>query len=192
MPRISDLSKTHLADELPRPVYLVAPAGVDASGFDVPGRPAAVVRDPTELRGKPSGVLLLHPALAAEHVLAALSFTASDDAEWLPVLLDGDGDGGGAVRGRPISLGWPVDRAELARWSEGDVDADVFELRHVLTRVARARHDLNNPLTSAMAEAQLALMEARDPVIREGLQVIEEQLRRMRDLIASLKALRPG
>lgn len=60
----------------------------------------------------------------------------------------------------------------------------------MLTRVARARHDLNNPLTSAMAEAQLALMEAQDPAIREGLEVIEEQLRRIRDLIAALKAVR--
>jgi signal transduction histidine kinase len=66
----------------------------------------------------------------------------------------------------------------------------VLELRHVLARVARGRHDLNNPLTSAMAETQLALMDAKDPEIRAGLETIEEQLRRMRDLIASLRSIR--
>ena len=88
-------------------------------------------------------------------------------------------------------LGWPVAPEALARWREGAEDAEVFELRHVLRRVARARHDLNNPLTSALAETQLALLDAQEPTVRTGLETIEEQLRRLRDLIQGLRALRP-
>jgi hypothetical protein len=104
------------------------------------------------------------------------------------VLLDATGAEGG---GTPVSLGWPTGFDEILRWADGAADTTVLELRHVLTRVARARHDVNNPLTSAMAEAQLALLDVEQPGIREGLLVIEEQLRRIRDLVAALRVLRP-
>ena len=94
-------------------------------------------------------------------------------------------------RARPVSVGWPALPTELGRWVEGADDAEVLELRHVLTRVARERHDLNNLLTSAMAETQLALMDTRQPEVRQGLEMVEEQLRRIRDLMAALQTLRP-
>ena len=56
--------------------------------------------------------------------------------------------------------------------------------------VARARHDLNNFLTAAMAETQLALMDVADPGLREGLEAVEEQLRRIRDLVKEMRAVR--
>ena len=76
------------------------------------------------------------------------------------------------------------------RWVDGSLEAHVFELRHVLAQVARSRHDINNPLTSAMAETQMALMDAHDPALREGLETVEEQLRRIRDLVGALRNLR--
>jgi signal transduction histidine kinase len=58
----------------------------------------------------------------------------------------------------------------------------VFSLRHATHEIARIRHDLNNPLTAAMAETQLLRMDLDE----EGLEVVETQLRRLRDLIAEL------
>ena len=175
-----------------KPVYVLAPGGADAvpSGV-VPGHEPVPLASADEMRGRQPGVLLLPlGALPADQLVAALGLAAEagGDAAWLPVLVEPDPKGG--VRARPISLGWSAPPAELARWAEGEAGADVFELRHVLARIARSRHDLNNPLTSAMAETQLALMDSAEPTIRTGLETIEQQLRRMRDMIAALKALR--
>ena len=171
---------------------MLAPGGVGAvpAGL-VPGHEPVPLATAEEMRGRPPGVLLLPlDALPAEQLVAALSLAAeaAADAPWLPVLVEPHGQGG--VRARPISIGWSAAPAELARWADGEDGADVFELRHVLARIARSRHDLNNPLTSAMAETQLALMDSAEPSVRTGLETIEQQLRRMRDMIASLKALR--
>ena len=174
----------------PRPVYLLAPRdeGAVQPGV-VPGRTPTRVRHPDELRSLPPGLLLL-PVDQLDHaeLTGALRVAAEGGASWLAVLLEG---AEGGVTARPVSIGWPADPTELARWADGDADANVLELRHVLARVARGRHDVNNPLTSAMAETQLALMDATDPVLRTGLETIEEQLRRIRDLIADMRVLRP-
>jgi len=167
-------------DSQPRPVYHLGSASPAVS---IPGHESVPVRDVDDLLGRRPGIVLLDAALPGEELVRAVQAIAATPGPWLALLTAN----GSAV---PISLGWPADPAELARWADGADDADVFELRHVLARVARARHDLNNPLTSAMAETQLALMDAEDTELRAGLEVIEEQLRRMRDLIAALKAIR--
>jgi signal transduction histidine kinase len=174
-----------------RPVYLLAPAAADVGrALPFADSDPVVLRDVDELAGLAPGILVLHPDLPAEQVLLAVRRVAHSGGAWLPLLIQTAADGK-APWGVPLSLGWPSPPDELARWAEGAADAEVLELRHVLARVARARHDLNNPLTSAMAETQLALMDATDPELRAGLQTIEEQLRRMRDLIASLRGMRP-
>ncbi len=52
-------------------------------------------------------------------------------------------------------------------------------------RLSKLRHDLANPLSTVMAEAQLLLL--RDPPLDketlEAIRSIEEQSRRMRDLL---------
>ncbi len=50
---------------------------------------------------------------------------------------------------------------------------------------ARFRHDLANPLSAILAEAQLLLLEGDrlDPEVRRALQAIEEQALRMRALL---------
>jgi signal transduction histidine kinase len=173
-----------------KPVYVLGPGGGVPNGL-VPGHDPISLAHPGDMRGRTAGVLLLPvPGVPGDQVLAALVIAAASppDQPWLPVLVEADPKGG--VRTRPISIGWAAAPAELARWAEGEPYADVFELRHVLLRVARSRHDLNNPLTSAMAEVQLALMDATEPNVRSGLDTIEQQLERMRDMIAHLKALR--
>ena len=176
----------------PRPVYLLSPAGADPLlSALVPGRAMIVLSRAGELRGQTPG-LRLRPigVLAADEVLAALAIAAAAPSEspWMPVLVQRADDGTPCAR--PVSLGWPTSLAEAARWADGAVDADVLELRHVLARVARARHDVNNPLTSAMAETQLALMDVVDPGLKAGLETVEEQLRRIRELVAGMRAFR--
>jgi signal transduction histidine kinase len=171
---------------LPRPLYLLAPRGASVDRSWSPDREPIVLHEAAELTGRPPGVLLLHADLPADDVVRALRAAATLPGPWLPVLLEASG----AVA-LPVSLGWPTPLAEVVRWADGAPDASVLELRHVLAWIARARHDVNNPLTSAMAETQLALVDAQEPEIREGLLVIEEQLRRIRDLVASLRVLRP-
>jgi signal transduction histidine kinase len=176
-----------------RPVYLLAPPGSD-SGLDglFPGRATVRVARASALSDLAPGLLLLPlQTIEGDELLAALQVAAAGPVEsgWLPVLVV---DVAGQPRMLlPVSLGWATNPAELERWVEGAEDAQVLELRHVLTRVARARHDLNNPLTSAMAETQLVLLDARDPGLRSGLEAVEEQLRRIRDLVATLRIFRP-
>ena len=171
----------------PRPVYLLAPLGADLRlGALVPGQETIALSQAEELRDRTPGLLLLPiEVLPTDQVLAALAIAAAAPPEspWMPVLLERSDDGGRPLA-RPVSLGWPTAPAELARWAAGAVDAEVLELRHVLAGVARGRHDLNNPLTSALAETQLALLGAIDPGLRAGLERVEEQLRRIRDLVA--------
>lgn len=134
-------------------------------------------------------MLLLHPELPPEQLVRALALARRSGADWMPVLVEHAADGAFSLI--PVSLGWSTAPAALARWADGDSAAELLELRHVLAHVARARHDLNNPLTSAMAETQLALMDVEQPDIRAGLETIQEQLRRIRDLVGGLRVLRP-
>lgn len=177
-----------------RPVYVLGGADPRASAL-LPDVEPVTVASAAELLDRVPGLLLLPvDRLPAEEVVAAMRIAAgppkggdSEPGDWLPVWLEGDPS---VPRATPVSLGWPAAPRELARWAAGSDEADVLELRHVLVRIGRGRHDLNNPLTSAMAETQLALMDVNDPQAREGLQTVEEQLRRMRDLIAALRVLR--
>jgi len=68
----------------------------------------------------------------------------------------------------------------------------LLELHGVLAEVARARHDLNNPLTSALAEVQILLMDAPPGgAEEESLLIIQDQLRRLRDRLVATRHLRP-
>lgn len=177
----------------PRPVYLVAPGPLGPalrSAF-----PAATVvasaDDLRPLRGREPGVVVVErPAVPAEAALVLAEEAAAVDGTWAVVLAR---TGSGGVEIRPLSVGWPTAPDELARWaSTGGVEGTVPELRAVLSRLARARHDINNPLTSAMAETQLLLMDAEaDGEMREALETVQTQLRRIRDMVADLRAFRP-
>ncbi|TVP42192.1 MAG: hypothetical protein EA350_17020 [Gemmatimonadales bacterium] len=98
------------------------------------------------------------------------------------IALNGNGRNGpdGALRLAPLSVGHPAPSEFVGERLESA--PGVFSLRHATHEIARIRHDLNNPLTAAMAETQLLRMDSDD----EALEVIEVQLRRMRDLIAEL------
>ena len=155
-----------------RPVYLLSPVGADAllSGL-VPDREVIVLARAGELQDRTPGLLLLPiELLPADQVLAALAITAAalSESPWMPVFVERSADG--KLNTRPVSLGWPTPLVEVARWAAGADGAEVLELRHVLALLARARHDINNFLTAAMAETQLALMDVVDPGLRVGLE----------------------
>lgn len=142
-----------------------------------------------------SGFLVLGPGLPAEACLHALALATDSDGTWVTLLADGDGQSL-----RSLSLGWPespVRVVEQEEWASGEKPSNeapptpILELRHSLKMVARIRHDVNNPLTAAMAEVQLLLMDLEEGTeLTESVQLVQEQLRRIRDEIAALAILR--
>lgn len=103
-------------------------------------------------------------------------------------------DGGDPPTLRTLSLGLPVGAEALGEYVEREVGAQVslVDLREALIQIAKTRHDVNNPLTAAVAEVQILLMDAADdPEAQEGLLVVQQQLRRIRDLVAATGHLRP-
>jgi len=53
--------------------------------------------------------------------------------------------------------------------------------------VARVRHELNNPLTGVLGQAQLLLREDLSDRARKRAQTIEELAIRLRDVVAQLR-----
>lgn len=177
----------------PRPVYVVGPPGplrgrvgpflesLSPRAFD--GVDAFVDAEPD-----PGVVYLLGPRLTGDAILKAVDHMAAGRGEWTPVLVR---DEGGEVVARTLSLGYPHPVTETAATATGDGTSTLLELRGVLREVARIRHDINNPLTSALAESQLLLMDVRDEELRQAIETVLEQLRRIRDLVGGTVHLRP-
>lgn len=177
----------------PRPVYLVTAGPLSGALREAFPRASLVgtaeALSPLESR-EPGLVVLDRDGLPAAAVLALAEEAAASDGAWTLALARSGGQG---LQVRPLSLGWPTPPAELARWAEsGGSEGAVLELRAALDAVARARHDINNPLTSGMAEVQLLLMDAPpEGELREALETIQAQFRRIRDMVAGLRTLRP-
>lgn len=54
---------------------------------------------------------------------------------------------------------------------------------------ARARHEINNPLTGLLGQAQLLLREELSDTARRRVQTIEQLANRIRDTVASLREI---
>jgi signal transduction histidine kinase len=66
-------------------------------------------------------------------------------------------------------------------------------LEEVAELVARIRHEINNPLTGVLGQAQLLLREDLNDRARKRAQTIEELAIRIRDIVAQLRDVqRPG
>jgi signal transduction histidine kinase len=78
--------------------------------------------------------------------------------------------------------------------SESDLRALVAKYEAMLTEaaelVARVRHEINNPLTGVLGQAQLLLREDLSERARKRAQTIEELAIRMRDVVAQLRNVR--
>lgn len=178
----------------PRPAYLVGAPGplrdrvaaeidpLSPRVFD--GVDAFGAADPA------SGIAYLVSAgLPGDAVLRAVERMATGRGEWTPVLV---GEEGGELVARTVSLGYRHPLAETVGAAADEGTTALLELRGVLEQVSRSRHDINNPLTSALAESQLLLMDVpAGSELREPIETVLEQLRRIRDLVSATVHLRP-
>jgi two-component system NtrC family sensor kinase len=75
--------------------------------------------------------------------------------------------------------------------TEHDKDAQLAEYRLKLEQtaelVARIRHEINNPLTGVLGQAQLLLREELDERSRKRVKTIEDLALRLRDVVAQLR-----
>ena len=95
-------------------------------------------------------------------------------------------DFAGPDSGGPLS---DVDRAIGERDAGGSAASE--ELHDALSEISRIRHEMNNHLTSALAEVQILLMDVECAELRESYEIIQRQLRSMRASVASTGHLRP-
>src|SRR5436305_5893860 len=60
-------------------------------------------------------------------------------------------------------------------------------LTEVADLIARVRHEINNPLTGVLGQAQLLLREELTPSSRRRIEIIEQLATRIRDIVAQLR-----
>ena len=75
--------------------------------------------------------------------------------------------------------------------TEDDKDAQLAQYRLKLEEtaalVARIRHEINNPLTGVLGQAQLLLREELSERSRKRVKTIEDLALRLRDVVAQLR-----
>lgn len=60
-------------------------------------------------------------------------------------------------------------------------------LTEIADLVAHVRHEINNPLTGVLGQAQLLLREDLSPSARRRVETIEQLASRIRDIVAQLR-----
>lgn len=144
----------------------------------------------------PALALLLADSVPAGDALRLLRAAVAGQARWIVCLVEemrGRSDGADDVHGlevHTLSLGWAWPLEAVAEYAAGEHEPPL-ELRDVVRRVARARHDINNPLTSALAQTQLLILEHGDVEVGEELREIETQIKRIAELVADTASIRP-
>ena len=88
----------------------------------------------------------------------------------------------------------PNNSDEKTRALVADYEARLDEVAQL---IARVRHEINNPLTGVLGQAQLLLREELSEKARKRAQTIEELALRLRDIVAELRQVqkplvRPG
>ena len=73
---------------------------------------------------------------------------------------------------------------EKLRRLVADYETRIDEVAEVITRV---RHEINNPLTGVLGQAQLLLREELNEKTRKRVQTIEELAIRLRDIVGQLR-----
>ena len=63
------------------------------------------------------------------------------------------------------------------------------KLNEIAEVVARVRHEINNPLTGVLGQAQLLLREDLNDKARKRAETIEELAIRLRDIVAQLRKI---
>lgn len=88
----------------------------------------------------------------------------------------------------------PQNEASNPNHEEQDLVAKYrLKLEETAALVARIRHEINNPLTGVLGQAQLLLREELSERSRKRVQTIEDLAIRLRDVVAQLREVqRPG
>lgn len=180
----------------PLPVFLVQTSDADSlertgalvESLDLTPERISVDQIPQDLPEE-GGWLLLSPGASPEALGRLLLSLAEAPGAWSVLTLQDEGDEARLV---PFSPGFPEASTRAAeRLRQGGLNGAYLGHRHVLLDLARLRHDANNVLTSALAEAQFMRMDAAEGTeLYEGLSLIERQLKRLRDLVGELGTLR--
>jgi signal transduction histidine kinase len=176
-----------------KPLYIVAPAGPVRDACVAASAGNAEVLDPPlrvdVLQERTPGIVLADVSgLSASGLIEAS--TALKGPEWIFAVLEPTDP----PTVRTLSSGHTASLADVTQHLEADDDGPregLLELHGVLVEISRARHDINNPLTSALAETQILLLDVPAGEVREGLETVQTQLRRIRDLVAATRHLRP-
>lgn len=180
----------------PRHLYLLGAPGAarDRALRALEGFPVEVMDDAGRLlplSDREPGVVLVVPERVPRGDLGEVLLACATSADpWTGALVvEEDGELAAVL----LEAGYRVLLPELAHaCATGEGDA-LVTLADVVERVRTARHDINNPLAAGLAETQLLLMDVTDEEVRGSLEAIEEQLRRIRDLVGTLRAVRaPG
>jgi signal transduction histidine kinase len=61
------------------------------------------------------------------------------------------------------------------------------QMNEIADLVSRVRHEINNPLTGVLGQAQLLLREELNDKARKRAEIIEQLARRMSDIVAELR-----
>lgn len=178
------------------PRYLLAPPGSPPEGLHaVLGGPDRVQEHPSvasllEGDGAEPGWIFLPPGIPPETVIELLLRLAREPGAWSPIqLVPGDSGGWDAV---PLSTAGRQGLPRVLDGIDGTMSpAGMFSYREMMRIVSDVRHDINNALTAALAETQLALLDVQpETELEAGLRTVEAQLRRVRDLVETLGAVR--
>ena len=76
---------------------------------------------------------------------------------------------------------------DAARAEQDQVAKYRLQLEQTADLVARIRHEINNPLTGVLGQAQLLLREDLSERSRKRVQTIEDLALRLRDVVAQLR-----
>jgi signal transduction histidine kinase len=79
-----------------------------------------------------------------------------------------------------------VAKDESARLREVVADYE-NQMNEIADLVSRVRHEINNPLTGVLGQAQLLLREELNERARKRAEIIEQLARRMTDIVAELR-----
>jgi signal transduction histidine kinase len=72
---------------------------------------------------------------------------------------------------------------------KGPSDEKENSLDEIADLVSRVRHEINNPLTGVIGQAQLLLRSDLEPKVRHRVETIEQLAIRIRDIVAELRVV---
>jgi len=84
----------------------------------------------------------------------------------------------------------PSESADSVRDLRAVIATYEARLNETAELVARVRHEINNPLTGVLGQAQLLLREELSDRARKRAETIEELAIRLRDVVAQLRNVR--